>query len=99
MERINISLAAFTEHGDAAEIPKTSLPDNKPVPNYPTYMQRPTTPVDRTASLQELAKHTAQALGIGNVGSPVDNHTALQMQRLKRMSVRYENSTMPDENV
>lgn len=89
MKKILVALSAFTEFGDADEIPKLDTEKTDPVPQY----ERVNDPDDLN-DLNSLVNEAAL-----EIGSRPDRHTRYQLQRVRQMSVRYENNTMPDENI
>lgn len=88
MQRILISLSAFSDKGNDEELTKVDLRPLAPVPNIDN---------DPVAHLRELNEHVSNA--VLEIGKLPDLHTRYQLRRLVKMAVRYENSTMPDENI
>lgn len=99
MQKILISLSAFSDKGNDEELTKIDLRSPAPVPNIDLDI----TPrvnldeQDNDKHLADLNQHVAQATL--EIGRRPDLHTRYQLRRVAQMSVRYENNTMPNENI
>lgn len=116
MQKIFISLSAFSDKGNDEELTKFDLRKHAPVPNIPN-LETPKTfkaifpkfdmpKSDKTDDdnedtakkyLSDLNKQVAEAAL--EIGKQPDRRTRYQLRRVARMSVRYENNTMPNENI
>lgn len=107
MQKILIALAAFTDKGNDEELTKVDLRPPVPLPNIDleTYQRKEpeasskllTEDEVRDRYVQELNDHVANATL--ELGKRPDARTRYQMRRVAQMSVRYENNTMPNENI
>ena len=98
MQRILISLSAFSDKGNDEELTKIDLRSPAPVPNIDLDITPRAVPEqDNDSHLADLNKHVAQATL--EIGRRPDLHTRYQLRRVAQMSVRYENNTMPNENI
>lgn len=109
MQKILIALSAFTDKGNDEELTKVDLRKPAPVPNIPNLetpktfkeifpkFDVPESDKDEETHLDDLNKHVSQATL--EIGKQPDRHTRYQLRRVAQMSVRYENNTMPDENL
>lgn len=111
MQKILISLSAFTDKGNDEELTKLDPVPVVPRPNIPN-LETPKTfkdifpKFDMPASdkkdtadqhADDLNKHVAEATI--ELGKLPDRSTRYQLRRVSQMSVRYENNTAPNENI
>lgn len=110
MQKIFIALSAFTDKGDDEELTKIDLRPPAPIPNLDLEQHKRAEPDVKETSgklltedevhnryLDELNNHVVQATL--EIGKRPDLRTRYQLRRVAQMSVRYENNTMPNENI